>query len=110
MRACMPCDIRPANAEDAIRVEFFGEEIERIQRYDPLTGNTIETLPAITIFPGKQFVTQGDKMMAAMKTIRMELRERIQEFEKENIKKEDKETSTEIVKTIQRCEIESNET
>ena len=77
-------DIRPANTEDAIRVEFFGEEIERIQRYEPLTGNTIETLPATTIFPGKQFVTQSDKMMAAMKTIRVELRERIQQFEKEN--------------------------
>jgi excinuclease ABC subunit B len=77
-------DIRPANTEDAIRVEFFGEEIERIQRYEPLTGNTIETLPATTIFPGKQFVTQGDKIMAAMKTIRVELRERIQQFEKEN--------------------------
>ncbi|MBT5321715.1 MAG: excinuclease ABC subunit UvrB [Verrucomicrobiales bacterium] len=77
-------DIRPANTEDAIRVEFFGEEIERIQRYEPLTGNTIETLPATTIFPGKQFVTQSDKMMAAMKTIRVELRERIQQLEKEN--------------------------
>lgn len=77
-------DIRPANTEDAIRVEFFGEEIERIQRYEPLTGNTIETLPATTIFPGKQFVTQSDKMMAAMKTIRVELRERIHQLEKEN--------------------------
>ena len=77
-------DIRPANTEDAIRVEFFGEEIERIQRYEPLTGNTIETLPATTIFPGKQFVTQSDKMMAAMKTIRVELRERIQQLENEN--------------------------
>tara|TARA_B100000959_G_scaffold33132_2_gene31540 strand:- start:3820 stop:5784 length:1965 start_codon:yes stop_codon:yes gene_type:complete len=76
-------DIRPAQTEDAIRLEFFGEEIERIQRFDPLTGDLIETLNSITIFPGKQFVTQGDKMKAAMKTIRAELRERIQEFEKD---------------------------
>jgi len=77
-------DIRPAQTEDAIRVEFFGEEIERIQRFEPLTGDLIETVNSITIFPGKQFVTQEDKIKAAMKTIRVELRERIQEFEKEN--------------------------
>ena len=76
-------DIRTANTEDGVRVEFFGDEIERIQRFDPLTGDTIETLPATTIFPGKQFVTQDNKMKAAMKTIRVELRERIQELEKE---------------------------
>ena len=76
-------DIRTANTEDGVRVEFFGDEIERIQRFDPLTGDTIETLPATTIFPGKQFVTQDDKMQVAMKTIRVELRERIQELEKE---------------------------
>lgn len=75
-------DIRPAQTEDAIRVEFFGDEIDRIQRFEPLTGNTIETLGSITIFPGKQFVTQAAKIKAAMKTIRTELREQIQHFEK----------------------------
>ena len=77
-------DIRPAQTEDGIRVEFFGEEIDRIQRFDPLTGNTLETLGSVTIFPGKQFVTQMDKIKIAMKTIRTELREQIQYFEKEN--------------------------
>ena len=76
-------DIRPAQTEDAIRVEFFGDEIDRIQRFDPLTGNTTETIGSATIFPGKQFVTQADKIKAAMKTIRTELREQIQHFEKE---------------------------
>ena len=76
-------DIRPAQTEDAIRVEFFGDEIDRIQRFDPLTGNTTETIGSVTIFPGKQFVTQSDKIKAAMKTIRTELREQIQHFEKE---------------------------
>ena len=76
-------DIRPAQTEDAIRVEFFGDEIDRIQRFDPLTGNTTETLGSVTIFPGKQFVTQADKIKAAMKTVRTELREQIQHFEKE---------------------------
>ena len=41
-------DIRTANTEDGVRVEFFGDEIERIQRFDPLTGDTIETLSATT--------------------------------------------------------------
>ena len=77
-------DIFPAQAEDAIRVEFFGDEIDRIQRFEPLTGDVTETLGAVTIFPGKQFVTQVEKMKAAMKTIRVELRERIQELEKAN--------------------------
>ena len=76
-------DIRPAQTEDAIRVEFFGDEIDRIQRFDTLTGNTTETLGSVTIFPGKQFVTQANKIKAAMKTIRTELREQIQYFEKE---------------------------
>lgn len=76
-------DIRPAQTEDAIRVEFFGDEIDRIQRFDPLTGNTTEAVGSVTIFPGKQFVTQADKIKAAMKTIRTELREQIQHFEKE---------------------------
>ena len=77
-------DIRPAQTEDGIKIEFFGDEIERIQRFDPLTGKITESLESITIFPGKQFVTQADKIKTAMKTIRKELREQIQYFEKEN--------------------------
>ena len=75
-------DIRPAQAEVGVRVEFFGEEVERIARFEPLTGEVIETLRDITIFPAKQFVTQEDKMKRAMKHIREELRERIGWFEK----------------------------
>ena len=77
-------DIRPAQTEDGIKIEFFGDEIERIQRFDPLTGKITESLESITIFPGKQFVTQADKIKTAMKTIRNELRGQIQYFEKEN--------------------------
>ncbi len=77
-------DIRPAQTEDGIKIEFFGDEIERIQRFDPLTGKITESLESITIFPGKQFVTQADKIKTAMNTIRNELREQIQYFEKEN--------------------------
>jgi excinuclease ABC subunit B len=45
-----------------LRIEFFGEEIERITRFEPLTGNKTETLDAVVVFPAKQFVTTNDKM------------------------------------------------
>jgi excinuclease ABC subunit B len=75
-------EVRPAGREDGLRVEFFGEEIERLTRFEPLTGNKIETLQANMIFPAKQFVTTGDKMKRAILAIREELRERIVHFEK----------------------------
>jgi excinuclease ABC subunit B len=75
-------ELRPAGREDGLRVEFFGEEIERLTRFEPLTGNKIESLDAVTIFPAKQFVTTGDKMKRAILAIREELGERIAWFEK----------------------------
>jgi excinuclease ABC subunit B len=74
-------EVRPAGREDGLRVEFFGEQIERLTRFEPLTGNKIELPDAVTIFPGKQFVTTGDKMKRAILTIREELGERIAWFE-----------------------------
>ena len=74
-------EVRPAGREDALRVEFFGEQIERLTRFEPLTGNKIELPDAVTIFPGKQFVTTGDKMKRAILAIREELGERIAWFE-----------------------------
>jgi excinuclease ABC subunit B len=75
-------ELRPAGREDGLRVEFFGEAIERLTRFDPLTGNKIEPLDAVTVFPAKQFVTTGDKMKRAIVAIREELGERIAWFEK----------------------------
>ena len=75
-------ELRPAYTEDAVRVEFFGDEIERITRFDPLTGNKYEQLPHLTVFPGKQFVTPAEKMKPAILAIREELGERITWFEK----------------------------
>ncbi len=75
-------ELRPAGREDGLRVEFFGETIERLTRFEPLTGNKIEPLGAVTIFPAKQFVTTGDKMKRAIVAIREELGERIAWFEK----------------------------
>jgi len=75
-------ELCPAGREDALRIEFFGEEIERITRFEPLTGHKIEELDAVTVFPGKQFVTPAQKMKPALLSIREELGERIAWFEK----------------------------
>ncbi len=75
-------ELCPAGREDALRVEFFGEEIERITRFEPLTGHKIESLDAVTIYPGKQFVTPAEKLRPALLAIREELGERIAWFEK----------------------------
>jgi excinuclease ABC subunit B len=76
-------ELCPAGREDALRVEFFGEEIERITRFEPLTGHKIESLEGVTIYPGKQFVTPADKLRPALLAIREELGERIAWFEKQ---------------------------
>src|SRR5581483_5719298 len=75
-------EVRPAGREDGLRLEFFGEEIERITRFDPLTGKKIEQLEAVVVFPAKQFVTTNEKMKRAILTIREELGERIGFFER----------------------------
>ena len=75
-------ELCPAGREDALRIEFFGEEVERITRFEPLTGHKLETPANTMIFPAKQFVTTGDKMKRAALAIREELRERIVHFEK----------------------------
>src|SRR3989449_9753393 len=75
-------ELCPAGREDALRVEFFGDEIEKITQFEPLTGEKIEGLPAVTIYPGKQFVTPAEKLRPALLSIREELSERIGWFEK----------------------------
>jgi excinuclease ABC subunit B len=69
--------------EEAIRVEFFGDEIDRISRFDPLTGHSTSTLTHITLFPAKQFVTPHDKLQRASRAIRQELDQRVIEFERD---------------------------
>ncbi len=75
-------ELCPAGREDALRVEFFGDQIERITRFEPLTGHKLEPLEAVTIYPGKQFVTPAAKLRPAILAIREELGERIAWFEK----------------------------
>lgn len=78
-------EVHPAqNEEDAVRVEFFGDEIERISQFDPLTGHVHATLTTFTLFPAKQFVTPHDKLNRAMGDIRREMEARVIEFERES--------------------------
>jgi excinuclease ABC subunit B len=66
-------EIMPAYEELAVRVQFFGDEIERIIELDPLTGEVLAELDHIDIFPGKHFVTPEDEMKDALKEIEEEL-------------------------------------
>ncbi|MGE9266948.1 MAG: excinuclease ABC subunit UvrB, partial [Verrucomicrobiales bacterium] len=78
-------EVRPAYLEDtAIRVEFFGDEIEKISAVDALTGSVINEESHYVFFPAKQFVSSGEKMKRAMKAIRSEADERVAWFEKNN--------------------------
>ena len=78
-------EVHQAQVDDeAIRVEFFGDEIDRISQFDPLTGRVSSTLSTLTIYPAKQFVTPYDKLNRAMRSIREELDERVTELEREN--------------------------
>ena len=75
-------ELCPAYTEDAVRVEFFGDEIDRLTRFDPITGETQETIEQIIFFAARHYVTPADKMRIAMGTIRAELDERLAELEK----------------------------
>ncbi|MGN6385428.1 MAG: DEAD/DEAH box helicase family protein, partial [Verrucomicrobiota bacterium] len=76
-------ELWPAAAEDAVRIEFFGDQIDRLTRFEPLTGDTIASLQSTTVYPSKQFTTPADKMKRAILSIREELTQRIAQFEKE---------------------------
>src|SRR5436190_10284879 len=75
-------EVYPATAdEEAIRLEFFGDEIDAITRFDPLTGHARDSLSVLTFYPAKQFVTPANKLNRAMRYIRNELEHRIVEME-----------------------------
>jgi excinuclease ABC subunit B len=73
-------EIFPAYAEQAIRVEFFGDEVERITKIDPLTGRATAVLDRCAVYPAKHFVTQRPTIERAVKLIRAELAGRLQEL------------------------------
>ena len=78
-------EIYPAAAEgEAVRVEFFGDEVDRITSFDPLTGEIKARLEHIAIFPASHYVVSKEKMEAAIVNIEKELEERIQYFKSED--------------------------
>ena len=70
-------ELQPAYDEQALRLEFFGDELERIVRVDPLTGELLEELSQVDVFPAKHFVTSPEKLTRAVSGIRQELVERL---------------------------------
>jgi len=76
-------DIFPADEKNGIRVEFFDDYIEKIYMFDPLTGNIIQQLDEVIIFPAKHFITTKPRIEEAVKNIKIELEMRIAEFEKQ---------------------------
>lgn len=78
-------EIFPAAATDAaVRVEFFGDEVDRITEFDPLTGEIKSRLEHIAIFPASHYVVDGDKMEEAIGHIEEELKERVDYFKRED--------------------------
>ncbi|MGH7156561.1 MAG: excinuclease ABC subunit UvrB [Candidatus Saccharimonadales bacterium] len=77
-------DVFPAGDEAAYRIEFFGDELERITQINPLTGEIEKTLNKLTIFPGSHYVTPHEKLVKALGQIRQETDERLAWFNKNN--------------------------
>jgi excinuclease ABC subunit B len=76
-------DVFPAeHSELAIRIELFDDEIESLQLMDPLTGRIRQKIPRFTVYPGSHYVTPRDRVLAAVETIKQELRERLDFFVK----------------------------
>jgi excinuclease ABC subunit B len=76
-------DVFPAGEEMAYRVDFFGDEIERVTRIDPLTGEILSNLESYKIFPSSHYVTPQQKLKSALVQIEQELAERLALFKKE---------------------------
>jgi excinuclease ABC subunit B len=73
-------ELIPASADKILRLNFYGDEIEKISEHDPLTGQDFGVREELTIFPAKHFVTPREKMIAAIENIRAELADQIKFF------------------------------
>jgi excinuclease ABC subunit B len=77
-------DVFPAESDnDAIRIELFGDEIENISIFDPLTGEILKRVPRITIYPKTHYATPRQRILDAIEEIKVELKERLVELESE---------------------------
>jgi excinuclease ABC subunit B len=77
-------EIIPMYEELAVRIEMFGDEIEALYSLHPLTGDVVEKLDMVSVFPASHYVASEDIMKKAIVTIREEMEERVAEFEKQN--------------------------
>ena len=77
-------EIIPMYEELAVRIEMFGDEIEALYSLHPLTGEVVEKLPVVSIFPASHYVASAEVMQRALVTIRAEMEERVAELEKQN--------------------------
>jgi excinuclease ABC subunit B len=78
-------EVFPAHEDSqVVRFEFFDNEIDGIQLVDPLRGRVIEALTSVTIYPSSHYVVGETRLKSAVETIKLELRERLNQFEKEN--------------------------
>jgi excinuclease ABC subunit B len=76
-------EIQPAYSETAYRISFFGDEVEQITHFDPLTGEVLSRLENITVYPATQYVTSKPTIERAVVEIRHELEEQVKQFEAE---------------------------
>jgi excinuclease ABC subunit B len=76
-------EVHPAYEEQGIRIELFGDEVERISRVDPLTGEILEVLEEVVVFPATHYVAGEERMRSAIERIEHELQERLAWFEKQ---------------------------
>ncbi|MFP5256568.1 MAG: excinuclease ABC subunit UvrB [Acidimicrobiia bacterium] len=76
-------EVHPAYDETAVRIELFGDEIERIQVVDPLTGEQVTVLDELVVYPATHYVAGEERMQKAIVRIEAELQERLAQFEKE---------------------------
>jgi len=78
-------DIYPAESErDAIRIELFDDEIEKLSYFDPLTGSVIREVPRLTVFPKSHYVTPRERLLNAVDEVKAELKERLQQLHSNN--------------------------
>ena len=76
-------EIQPAYQETALRIEFWGDKIERIVEIDPLTGELLAHRDQVDIYPAKHFVTSHEKLLAAIEDIRVELKDRLNDLKRQ---------------------------
>ncbi|MGC8763477.1 MAG: excinuclease ABC subunit UvrB [Acidobacteriota bacterium] len=74
-------EVYPSYEDHLLRVELFGDDVDGLHRVDPLTGEILEDLEAVTLYPRTHYATPRETVLAAVETIKVELKERLQELE-----------------------------